>query len=117
MYNAIVLPHFDYADVVYDAVSETNTSRLQRLQTQAAQLIFGTSSRDSKNTVFKELGWLSLENRRLMHKCTTAFKCRNGLAPPYPIDSFNANTFNHSYSTRNSSKLRIPMTRIIIEAF
>ncbi len=37
------------------------------------------------------------------------FKCRNGLAPPYLIDSFNANTFNHSYSTRNSSKLRIPM--------
>ncbi len=28
MYNAIVLPHFDYADVVYDAASETNKSRL-----------------------------------------------------------------------------------------
>ncbi len=39
------------------------------------------------------------------------FKCRNGLAPPYFIDSFNANTFNHSYSTRNSSKLRIPIAR------
>ncbi len=32
-------------------------------------------------------------------------------APPYLIDSFNANTFNHSYSTRNSSKLRIPIAR------
>ncbi len=28
MYNAIDLPHFDYADVVYDAASETNKSRL-----------------------------------------------------------------------------------------
>ncbi len=36
MHNAIVLPHFDYADIVYDADSETNKSRLQRLQTQAA---------------------------------------------------------------------------------
>ncbi len=50
---------------------------------------------------------LSRENRRLniliMHKYSIVFKCRNGLAPPYLIDSFNANTFNHSYSTRNSS--------------
>ncbi len=30
MYNPIVLPHFDYADVVYVAASETNNSRLQR---------------------------------------------------------------------------------------
>ncbi len=31
MHNAIVLPHLVYADVVYDAASETNKSRLQRL--------------------------------------------------------------------------------------
>ncbi len=31
MYNAIVLPHGDYADIVYDAAPETNKSRLQRL--------------------------------------------------------------------------------------
>ncbi len=111
MYNAIVLPHFDYADVVNDAAYETNKSRLQRLQTRAARLISGTGPRDSINPVFKEIGWLSLENRRLMDKCTMVFKCRNGLAPPYLIDSFNANTFIHSYSTRNSSKLRIPMDR------
>ncbi len=47
-----------------------------------------------------------------MHKCTMVSKCRNGLAPPYLIDSFNANTFNHSHNTRNSSKLIIPIARI-----
>ncbi len=47
MYNAIVLPHFKYAGVVYDAASETNKSKLQRLQTRAAQQISGTSPRDS----------------------------------------------------------------------
>ncbi len=46
-----------------------------------------------------------------MHKCTMVFKCTNGLAPLYLIDSFNANMFSHSYSTRNSSKLKIPMAR------
>ncbi len=46
-----------------------------------------------------------------MHKCTMVLKCRNDLAPPYLIDSFYANNFNYSYSTRNSSKLRIPIAR------
>ncbi len=46
-----------------------------------------------------------------MHKCTMAFKYRNGFAPPYRIDSFNPNTFNHSYSTRNSSNIWIPIAR------
>ncbi len=46
-----------------------------------------------------------------MHRCTIFFKCRNGLAPPYVIDSFNANTFNHSYSTKHYSKLIIPIAR------
>ncbi len=32
MYNVIVLLHFDYADVVYDAASETNKFRIQTLQ-------------------------------------------------------------------------------------
>ncbi len=76
--------------------------------TRAARLISGTGPRDSRNPVFKELGWLSLENRRCMHKCTMIFKCRNGLALPYLIDSFNVNTFNHSYSTRNSSNSEYP---------
>ncbi len=111
IHDAIVLPHFDYADTLYDAASETNKSRLQRLQTRATRLISGTGSRDSRNPVFKEIGWLSLENWRLKHKCTMVFKCRNGLAPPYLIDSFNANTFKHSYSTRHSSKLGIPIAR------
>ncbi len=31
LYNAIVLPPFDYADVVYDSSSETSKSRLQNL--------------------------------------------------------------------------------------
>ncbi len=108
MYNEIVLPHFDYADTVYDAASETNKSRLQRLQTRAVRLNSGTGPGDSRNPMFKELGWLSPENRRFIHKCTIVFKCRNGLGPPYVIDSFNANTFNHSYSSRNSSNSEYP---------
>ncbi len=94
--------------IFYDVASETNTSRdckheqLDWFLAKAIEIV---------ETLFNELGWLLLENKRLMHKCTMVFKCINGLALPYRIDSFNANTFNHSYSIRKSSKFRIAMAR------
>ncbi len=41
LYNAIVQPHFDYSDIVYDSASKTNKDRLQKLQTRACRLITG----------------------------------------------------------------------------
>ncbi len=31
LYNAILQPHFDYSDIVYDSASKTNRDRLQNL--------------------------------------------------------------------------------------
>ncbi len=41
LYNAIVQPHFDYLDIVYDSISTTNMARLQNLKTRASRLITG----------------------------------------------------------------------------
>ncbi len=60
LYNAIVLPHFDYADVVYDSASETSKSKLKILQTGAAKLISGSGPRANRNLIYKRLDWLSL---------------------------------------------------------
>ncbi len=38
MYNAIVLPHFDYADIDLDSASAASKFKLQSLQTRAARL-------------------------------------------------------------------------------
>ena len=69
LYNAIVQPHFDYGDVVYDSASITSKTRLQKLQSRAARLISESSPRQNINAMFKELGWLSLQQRRVFHKC------------------------------------------------
>ena len=39
LYNAIVQPHFDYGDVIYNSASITTKTSLQKLQTRAARLI------------------------------------------------------------------------------
>ncbi len=48
MYNAIVLPHFDYAEIVLDSVSAASKFKLQILQTRAAILITGSGPRKSR---------------------------------------------------------------------
>jgi len=111
LYNAIVQPHFDYADIVYDSTSQTNKLRLQNLQTRAARLISGSGPRTSRNPMFKELGWLSLQSRRDFHKSVMVYKCRYGLAPDYLNDRFSTNDSNHSHNTRNASQLRATKTR------
>ena len=111
LYNAVVQPHFDYADIVYDSTSSTNKDRLKRLQTRAARLISGTGPRDSRNPMYKELGWLSLQNRRNFHKCVMVYKCIHNLAPMYLCNIFNSSHYDHGRNTRNANQLRAPRAR------
>ncbi len=111
IYNAIVQPHLDYGDVVYDSASQTSKNKLQKLQTRAARLITRSRPHKSRNLMFNKLKWLSLQQRRDFHKCILVYKCRMGLAPQYLCDMFIANNSNHSYNTRNSTQLRATITR------
>ncbi len=83
MYNAIVLPHFDYADIVLDSASAASKFKLQSLQTRAARLITCSGPRTSRNPMYKSLSWLSLQHSGDFHKCVIVYKSRNSLAPSY----------------------------------
>ncbi len=80
-YNAIVQPHFDYSDIVYDSKSKTNMDRLQKLQTRASRLITGSESQTSCIPMFQELSWLSLQHIHDFNKIVIVYKGRNGLLP------------------------------------
>ncbi len=103
LYNAIIQPHFDYSDIVYNFTSKTNKDRLQKLQTRACILITGSGPLTSRIPMFHELNWLSLQYRRDFHKIVMVYKCWNGLAPQYLCDIFNANHDIHNHNTRNAS--------------
>ncbi len=63
IHNAIVQPQVDYGDAVYDSASQTSKNRLQKLQTRAARLITGSGPHTSRNLMFNQLKWLSLQQR------------------------------------------------------
>ncbi len=83
MYNAIFLPHFDYADIIMNSASATSKFKLQSPQTRAARLITGSGPRTSRNPMYNSLSWLSLQHKQDFHKCVMLCKCWNSLAPSY----------------------------------
>ncbi len=111
MYNAIVLPHFDYSDIVLDSRSAASKFKLQSLQTRAARLITGSGPKTSRNPLYKSLSWLSLQHRQDFHKCVMVYKCRNCLAPSYLEKLFTSNDTKQTYNNSHSSQLRSTKTR------
>ena len=105
VYNTIVQPIFDYADVAYSELPAGWSENLQRLQNRAARIILQRES--SKNT-FHVLNWVDLSTRRKIHKCILVFKCLNNLVPEYLSEYFTRNYNIHSYNTRRKNDLHLP---------
>ncbi len=103
LYSAIVLPHFDYADSVYDSCTEKDKTRLHSLQSRAARILTGSNIRTHRADMLKDLCWMSLQHRRDMNKCILMYKCLNNLAPCYLTDLFQTNNNIHQYRTLNQT--------------
>ncbi len=60
--------------------------------------------------MYADLYWLSLKNRRVMHKCIIVYKCLNGMAPQYLNDTITCNDNVHKYCMRSAKDLHVKKT-------
>jgi hypothetical protein len=104
IYNALILPHFDYCSLVWSNCSETLKLNLQKLQNRAARVITGDNYDVRSKQILLKLGWktLCLDERRqnLMEKCMSNVMNDNG---PEIIGSLfeKCNNFNYNLSMAN----------------
>ena len=106
-YNSLVLPVFDYGDLMWgDKNNVTLMNDLQVLQNKAAKIILDRPLYSSATDALVTLKWLNLEQRRSYHRCIYIYKCINGLMD----HSMNllTNSDIHNYNTRNKDMLRLP---------
>ena len=67
--NSIILPLFDYADIVWgDCDNKVLMKSLQILQNKAAKVILHYPNRSSSIDALATLKWDSLEERRKLHR-------------------------------------------------
>ena len=88
MYKSFILPHFDYADVVWDNLTQLQIESLEQIQLEALRIIIGTVRGTSHEVIYKESGFIPLKTRRERHKLILFFKFVNGLLPDHLASKF-----------------------------
>ena len=74
LYNSLISPQFDYADVVWGGCGAVNNQRLQVAQNFAIKSITGNKKSDSATASFTKLKFLRLEQRRFLHEAVFCHK-------------------------------------------
>ena len=100
IYQALILPHFDYCSSVWDELNVTLSDKLQKLQNRAARVITRSSYDTSTSFLLKRLHWDDLSTRRKKLKATLMFKTIKGLSPLYLQNLFSIRST--SYNLRDS---------------
>jgi hypothetical protein len=83
VYNAIVLPHLDYCNIVWGNCGSSVSKRLQIIQNRAARIICGVKWDTSSKEVLTQLNWKSLINRQNYFCSVLTYKILNHMVPPY----------------------------------
>ena len=107
LYNSLIMPLFDYADIVWgDKNNVQLMNHLQVMQNNAARLILDFPARASGTQALELLKWQPLHLRRFYHRCLMVFKYKNG-----NVDfNFGVKKNNelHGYSTRRRNDYHLP---------
>lgn len=86
MYKSFIMPHFDYADIIWDNCTETQSNMLENLHLEAIRIIIGGVRGTSHQKLYEESGFCTLKERRRRHKLLMFKKMQLGLCPQYIID-------------------------------
>lgn len=117
IYISFMRPILEYASVVWDNCTLAEKDTLEKLQNEAARIVSGTTRSISLNKLYKEVGWLSLTDRRKYQKLIYTYNIINGLAPDYLTSIYpNAVSNRSHYPLRNALDIDIIARRTEIFA-
>ena len=86
LYKSLVRPLMEYADVLWDGCTDSESDLLEHVQYKAAKIVTGAMKGTSKQRLMQEIGWEDLKTRRAIHKLLLYFKIVNNLCPSYLVD-------------------------------
>ena len=105
LYDALVTPHFSYADVVWDGTTQGLSSDLQKAGNFAARSLLGRRKRDSATDALKTLNMMPLADKRKVHLGVMAHKFINSRGPSELTRTYREHTIKqHGHNTRSASR-------------
>ena len=86
--NALMLPQFDYLDIIYSRAGKTKLKELDLLYRKVAKIALDVSKQESTLLVYKDMKWIPLHLRRQLHLSTYMFRIVNGCCPSNFVNKF-----------------------------
>ena len=102
MYNALVMPYFNYCGAVWGNINKGLADKLQKMQNRAARILTFSNYDVRASVLLDELGWERLECVRLKQLAVTMYKIHNYLSPSYLRRIFTNTSNVQSHNLRNS---------------
>lgn len=104
--ETLIIPHFDYACAVYHDLTKEQNLKLHRLLNRCVRFVHGFIPWKSPLTPYRlSLGWLSVEDRRLLLLSCLAFSILSYKTPNYLFDCF---TLRESVPDRRVTPRNVP---------
>jgi exonuclease III len=118
LYNALVVPHLNYCDSVWDKALTVNLkNRLESIQNRGMKFICNKPRDYSSAALRRELKWITLENTRKLHYNSMIWQSVNGCAPSYLNEMFISTGNVHNYGTRERIHVRHQRRSLAIKSF
>ena len=102
-YHGFIRPLIEYGNVLYDSCTKELSDKVEALQLEAARCATGAKHYSSHAALYDELGWISLYDRRKMHKLCKLYAVHYGIAPRYLSNIILSYQTIHRYSTRTAA--------------
>ena len=113
LYDSLLCPHLNYADIVWDGCLKRDQVSLQRVHNFAARIVAGSERRAPSSTVLRGLGMMPLTEKRKVHQAVFIHKVLNGRGPQELCNSLQTARQNYTdvartYNLRSKDSLSIP---------
>ena len=86
--NALMLPQFDYLDIIWCKANKTKLDELDLIYKKVAKIALDVGMQERTLTVYKEMKWLPLHIRRQLHLAAYMYRIINGLSPKNFMNKF-----------------------------
>ena len=105
--NALVVPHYNYGDVIYDGCTVNVAKDLEKNQSYAAKALLGKPKFSSSSEALRQLNWIPLHQRRQVHQGVFVHKALKNHSSHHATHSIAHLLPSHSYYTRQKPSLRL----------
>ena len=114
--NSLVMPYFDYCNLVWNNCTNELRNKLQVLQNRLARIILYEGPRAHVSDMLNQLSWRNLNDRSQFNLILLVHKCLTGNTPDYLKETINYVNAHHSYGTKSSSNLSLYHNKVKTQA-